>query len=604
MHMNAAQKYLDVMIDEGYTEDKIADGLSSLGIKFIKNDGKFTIVDNRPQPQEKDRTIFSSMSEIITKSLLSDRSTPIIRARATVMCESAIEYVCEMVGVNPIQAIFLSHILEHSSSRKFDKEDLAQSLGIKYLKLLSYDGEFKALIEKRLINVVKDTIYVGRNTISALATNKPYSIPTSTGLNTTELLREMNEVIASKLNGEIDLYSMMFDLDALWSENSNTGIVSAARELGLDFASLSFEDKLIFYMLAKKYVYDRNESMSWNELGEILEEHSDVEYYSFLFSSKLLELQKKKIIEPVNENGMASQESICLSDAAKSKLFAEMGGLRAKKKNTNFNLISVANLAHKELFYNKAEEEQIRRLSSLLTQDKYLSIVERLKAEGMRSGFNCLFYGDPGTGKTETVYQIAKATGRDIIPINVNEIKGCFYGESERQMAEVFSAYKSLVKNSEVAPILLFNEADAIFGKRNENTPFSTDKTENAIQNIILQGMENLEGILIATTNLTRNLDKAFERRFLYKIKFTRPELEPKVRIWRSMMPKLSEDEANELARKFDFSGGQIENIVRKRTINSIIDGIEPDFAEVEGYCAEECIKEAGPERRKIGFPL
>lgn len=69
-------------------------------------------------------------------------------------------------------------------------------------------------------------------------------------------------------------------------------------------------------------------------------------------------------------------------------------------------------------------------------------------------------------------------------------------------------------------------------------------------------------------------------------------------------MPKLSEDEANELARKFDFSGGQIENIVRKRTINSIIDGIEPDFAEVEGYCAEECIKEAGPERRKIGFPL
>ena len=75
-----------------------------------------------------------------------------------------------------------------------------------------------------------------------------------------------------------------------------------------------------------------------------------------------------------------------------------------------------------------------------------------------------------------------------------------------------------------MAPILLFNEADAIFGIRQEGATRAVDKMENSIQNIILQEMEKLDGILIATTNLTTNLDNAFERRFLYKIRFDRPD--------------------------------------------------------------------------------
>ena len=77
-----------------------------------------------------------------------------------------------------------------------------------------------------------------------------------------------------------------------------------------------------------------------------------------------------------------------------------------------------------------------------------------------------------------------------------------------------------MVKRSDVAPILLFNEADAIFGVRKNGAENAVDKMENTIQNIILQEMEDLNGILIATTNLATNLDSAFERRFLYKIEF------------------------------------------------------------------------------------
>ena len=124
---------------------------------------------------------------------------------------------------------------------------------------------------------------------------------------------------------------------------------------------------------------------------------------------------------------------------------------------------------------------------------------------------------------------------------------------------------------------------------------------ENSIQNIILQEMEDLDGILIATTNLTCNLDKAFERRFLYKIRFEKPSVEARASIWKSMIPALSTEECSHLAAAFDFSGGQIENIARKRAVRSLISNEEPSFEDVCAYCREETIGEPRPGR-KIGF--
>jgi SpoVK/Ycf46/Vps4 family AAA+-type ATPase len=112
----------------------------------------------------------------------------------------------------------------------------------------------------------------------------------------------------------------------------------------------------------------------------------------------------------------------------------------------------------------------------------------------------------------------------------ISETKSKWFGESEKRIKAVFDRYHGLVKEKGIAPILLFNEADAVLGKRRELTQsrLGPDQTENAIQNIILQEMENLNGILIATTNMTVNLDKVFERRFLYKIEFDKPDTEAK----------------------------------------------------------------------------
>ena len=184
---------------------------------------------------------------------------------------------------------------------------------------------------------------------------------------------------------------------------------------------------------------------------------------------------------------------------------------------------------------------------------------------------------------------------------DVSKLKSMWVGESEKNLKRLFTSYKKLVQNSSVTPILLFNEADAIFGIRKSGAEGAVDKMENSLQNIILQEMEDLKGILIATTNLTENLDKAFERRFLYKVKFSNPSVDVKCQIWNAMMPELPESDAHFLAEKFDFSGGQIENVVRKKTIQTILTGQEPEMKALLTFCCEEMIGTRN-QQRKIGF--
>ena len=273
-------------------------------------------------------------------------------------------------------------------------------------------------------------------------------------------------------------------------------------------------------------------------------------------------------------------------------------------------LTADAILTHKQLFFPKDIQRQVEELGCFLQPENYQRIQDRMKEKGFRNGFACLFYGSPGTGKTETVYQLARQTGRNIMVVDVPQIKSKWVGESEKNIKALFDRYREQVKRSNEnhnenhnrnTPILLFNEADAIIGIRKNGASSAVDKMENSIQNIILQEMETLDGIMIATTNLQQNLDKAFERRFLYKIKFDKPTEEARAHIWRSMIPELSDLDVHTLASKYDFSGGQIENIARHYAIDTILHGTSDDVLPMLiRHCDNERLDEK--DKRKIGF--
>jgi len=313
-------------------------------------------------------------------------------------------------------------------------------------------------------------------------------------------------------------------------------------------------------------------------------------------------LQKHNLVDLENEN-FSSDRTISLTDYGSDLFFKEDKDLFLETDSKDKDIILHTSIIERNLFFNEKERKSLEFLTDLLHHDSYNSVVNRMKDMGMRPGFTILFHGHPGTGKTESVYQISKATERNIKRIEISETKSKWYGQSEKLIKQVFDSYKKSVDTSEIIPVLLFNELDGIFGTRKTVGSSSIDQTENAIQNIILSELDEFRGILIATTNLTKNLDKAFERRFLYKIFFEKPDQQTKILIWKDKIPMLSEEECRILSERFDFSGGQIQNVATKIVMKQILLGSTPNLSEIVEYCQEEFLEKKS-ERRSIGFRI
>ncbi len=503
------------------------------------------------------------------------------------------------LGMTDMQILMLAAILQKSSRYRIDGNDVASFLGMEYLKFLSMDNDMEALRKRGYIRIDKEgNINVPKETLKALKSNKAVEPEPTTGLTTGRILARMKRLLEIRDDDELTTVELFDAICDILKDNPDTSISRACEKY---IAGLEWEESVAFFVLIYYYWFRKDDMLGWHDMEDYFDE-DELDSLKDDYTIECLSLQRRNIIEYTGRNGLMDKDYFHIKDDIKEELFADLGGMRKKEvKVSASRKLLAAEIGAKELFYNPAEQRQVEQLKVLMSAERLDSIRSAMKEKGMRSGFTCLFYGAPGTGKTETVYQVARESGRDIFVVDVSQIKSMWVGESEKNIKEVFDRYRQCVAAGGLIPILLFNEADAIFGIRKEGADWSVDKMENSIQNIILQEMEDLDGILIATTNLTCNLDKAFERRFLYKIRFDKPSVESRGQIWRSMLPELSELEAHQLSADFDFSGGQIENIVRKKTVRALISGQEPTFAEIRELCQEEGLDNQ-PSRRRIGF--
>ena len=253
-------------------------------------------------------------------------------------------------------------------------------------------------------------------------------------------------------------------------------------------------------------------------------------------------------------------------------------------------IIPYSTIEEKKLFYNRTNRDDIDRLYTILLKENYDRIMSRLQKHCHKASTTIFLYGEPGTGKTELVYQLARRTGRDVLVADVSKLLSSYHGDSEKNFNELFRSYRYLNSVSPLSPILLFNEADAFMSKRGDILRQSVDKIENRILNLILQYMENFEGILIATTNLAENIDSAFERRFLFKINIQQPDEDTRREIWHYKLPELHSMAIEILASQYSFSGGQIDNIAKKIEIDSAIYDVMPTLDKVSKYCESETI--------------
>ena len=203
----------------------------------------------------------------------------------------------------------------------------------------------------------------------------------------------------------------------------------------------------------------------------------------------------------------------------------------------------------------------------------------------LRSGFGVLVTTDK---MGSAGWQTTTAGLLYSFKVKISETKSMCFGESQNLVKKIFTDYCNFKKTQKICPILLFNEADAIIGKRKSASSSSVADTENAIQNVLLEELENFDGILFATSNLVANLDSAFERRFLFKVKFENPSMVNAAKIWRNKLPFLSAKEALQLASQFSYSGGEMENIARKSLMDEIVFGTKHNFERILSFCENE----------------
>ena len=357
-------------------------------------------------------------------------------------------------------------------------------------------------------------------------------------------------------------------------------------------------ERVLFYTVAHDMIDDDTTSLSY-EVKTIYPRKMR-KFVLTEFKDNNNRLQKLGLVEIEKHSSMFGESTnLVMTDKGKEKLLGEDAALYINEVSDK-QLLACDKITEKKLFFSGELNEQLSLLRNSLCEEHYQGLCARLEENRLPKGIAVLLYGEPGTGKTESVMQIAKATGRAIMHVDISETKTCWFGESEKLIKKVFTDYRRLCEKSKVKPILLFNEADAVFSKRKDSGSSSVAQTENAIQNIILEEMENLDGILIATTNLADNLDGAFERRFLFKIRFDKPTTEAKMNIWMDKLPSLTNEDAQTLAKSYEFSGGQIDNIVRKALMQEVIKGEKPTLDSLITMCSEEKISKKSGKR--IGF--
>ena len=431
--------------------------------------------------------------------------------------------------------------------------------------------------------------------VEAFKKNELYVPKDYSGLSCQELFAELDDIFSLRKSKELKYEATVEKIRHLFNCNNQLLFVQKVKSYG--FCEV---DEMMLVLFSHLFVNKNDDNIKFYDIEFLNDSRCLKSLWKMQFNEGTHILIRKKLIEFNNEDGFENRESMRMTSEAKRELFSELSLSSINQDSNLGGLVKWKDIVPKRLFFGENFGSQITELGKLLEEEQYKEVHSRMKETGFRCGFTCLFYGSAGTGKTETVLQLARQTGRDILQVNISQIKSKWVGEIEKNIKQVFDHYRAMVKENNIAPILLFNEADAVIGRRQESVERAVDKMENSIQNIILQEMETLDGILIATTNLAQNMDKAFERRFLYKIKFEKPTVENRISMWREMIPVLKEEDARMLADKYDFSGGQIENIARHYTIGNILHGDSGDIVEeLSAYCDNEKL-EAGT--RKIGF--
>ena len=545
---------------------------------------------------EESLTLLSAVCQIVEVVRNSRNDARIYQAAAR-----PIAYIKDMLLLTEKQTIVYAIVMDMYYDSHISTLDIARYLDITPLKAMLFSEDLDALCRSKFLVENSDeessnrSYCVTKEAITSLQQNCVMSHSNLVMATADAWFNALDDIVTARCDRKINYITLSQRIDDLLKQNADLPMVKRYKTKE---SNLTQEERMLFWWVCNMAVCAGYENMVPDNFRKLYSDLAMHRTQSKTLAAGSNGLIRNGLLRIAKASEQRAKDCYELTPWVVKHMLAELE-LEVTTVQPK-DIIDHTTITPKQLYYNQREQEAIDQLSQLLQPERFAQVRDELSKCGLRKGFACLFHGAPGTGKTETALQLARMTGRNLMQVNISEIKSMWVGESEKNIKAIFSRYRKLVEESEVAPILLFNEADAIIGKRLENVSRSVDKMENSMQNIILEEIENLDGILIATTNLTCNMDSAFERRFLYKLEFEKPTVEVKSAIWLSMIAGLNAEDAHTLASMYDFSGGQIENIARKSIVSRILKREQMSLNTIISHCNTESISNVS--HRKIGF--
>jgi hypothetical protein len=517
--------------------------------------------------------------------------------------ESDLNSVADFFAIkNKVAAVFSIIICDQLSGESYSVTRIMKSLGFKPLEFMETLEVMKQWKSKgflrstmrRSSRPTNEYVFT-KEVIDAVIYNDILKL-------NVEIPENQNEAflnIRSYINNVLVTVEKDYVVDVLINYVYNFKQYELIKEIFDNEDLIELEKVILFYIIAY-YQYGVQEF----DLDLILEYFDDESNLHFRFKQRISTEKSKLFTDGYLDfevPGFIDFSIVLPGEKLKKHINYDVNKSEKTTFSTKYStLIAPETLEITNLYFNSDTQKSIDEIL-LLTSNSFSEVMRRFEDNAINPGLSMLYYGMPGTGKTELVKQIAKLNNRILLLVDVASIKSKWVGESEKNIKRVFNEYRQAMKFYDETPILFFNECDALISKRNY-VQSSVDQMNNTMQNILLQELEDFKGIFIATTNLIHNIDKAFDRRILYKLYLDEPENETRFKILKSHFPHYSDTLLLEISTKNNLTGGQIQNLKRKFLVEQILfKNVESTEENFRNYVDNE-LNFRKNKKRSIGF--
>ena len=511
--------------------------------------------------------------------------------------DNAFKYLSGLFNLSHIQCALLSIVFNFTIDEDLERvktDRLLSFLGLDLEVFYDIKGDIEVLINRGFIkqkkedrsnNLFNSSFVVNQKLLDMLFRNEEiqFGVLFGNGYSFIQFCGQQYRVCNRKLLSHLSREEVLNEISEQENKNENLTQIQTMKSLGLQV-----KDRLFMYYIIHRYKDGNENAVSAYTIGFDVLGPAKVLSFIHKLKNKNTQMQVQGLVELVGDNELQ------LTDKAKELLLNDVTNTVEEGQSevsTTHYFTKHDSIPERRLYFNSDIQRELNILQTLLQKDNFDEYQQAMRLKGNHNiGLSVLLYGPSGGGKTSIANTISRYTKRDILQVDLSQVRAKWYGDSEKNIKKIFVDYQAKCKISDNTPILLLDECDAILGKRS-NTGEKHDQTEAVMTNQLLEQFEKNNGIILGITNLVENLDPAFMRRFTMKYYIGNPDQKAVKSILKSKLDFLNEKEIGWIADRHLLTGGQIENISQKCVISRIITKSNPTVHEILEYCENEKIK-------------